>query len=185
MKKLMFTLAAASLAGLVQADWIQTAGGTYDYNDPKNWSDETPNGVFPATLEIAGDQTITFSQDTELAGLTIAQTGTGAITFKSASGKVTLMLNGDFSNTGASAVTLDSTLTLDLGGKVRTVMTTKDATFSSPITDGGLVLQNEAYLALGAANTITGGLWLKGKGQVRITSNALGADGNEVHFCTG
>ena len=32
MKKLMFTLAAASLAGLVQADWIQTGAGPYDYN---------------------------------------------------------------------------------------------------------------------------------------------------------
>ena len=48
MKKLMFTLAAASLAGLVQADWIQTGAGPYDYNDPENWSDGKPNGVFLA-----------------------------------------------------------------------------------------------------------------------------------------
>ena len=73
MKKLMFTLAAASLAGLAQADWIQTGAGPYDYNDPENWSDRKPNGVFPATLTLEGEQTIIFSADTEIStGLTIA-----------------------------------------------------------------------------------------------------------------
>ena len=73
MKKLMFTLAAASLAGLVQADWNKTAGGTYDYNNPANWDLNGINGVFPATLTLEGAQTITFSADTSLPdGLTIA-----------------------------------------------------------------------------------------------------------------
>ena len=48
MKKLMFTLAAASLAGLVQADWIPTAGGTYNYNDSENWDDGTAHPPRPS-----------------------------------------------------------------------------------------------------------------------------------------
>lgn len=186
MKKLMFTLAAASLAGLVQADWIKTAGGTYDYNDPANWSDGKPNGVFPASLAIEGDQTITFAADTELpSGLTIAQTGTSSLSFKAASGSVTLTLGGDLTNTGSGAVTIDSSAKLDLGGKIRTVKTTKNLTLSSVISNGGLVLENSALLALGAANTFEGGLWLKGTGSVRIKNKALGGAGGEVHLCSG
>ena len=186
MKKLMFTLAAASLAGLAHADWIKTAGGTYDYNDPANWSDGKPNGVFPASLAIEGDQTITFAADTELpSGLTIAQTGTSSLSFKAASGSVTLTLGGDLTNTGSGAVTIDSSAKLDLGGKIRTVKTTKNLTLSSVISNGGLVLENSALLALGAANTFEGGLWLKGTGNVRITNKALGGEGGEVHLCSG
>ena len=186
MKKLMFMLAAASLAGLVQADWIKTAGGTYDYSDAANWSDGKPNGVFPASLAIEGAQTITFAADTELpSGLTIAQKGTSSLSFKAASGSVTLTLGGDLTNTGSGAVTIDSSAKLDLGGKIRTVNTTKNLTLSSVISNGGLVLENSALLALGAANTFEGGLWLKGTGSVRIKNKALGGAGGEVHLCSG
>lgn len=186
MKKLMLTLATATIAGLVQADWIQTEGGTYDYNDAANWSDGTPNGVFPASLVIEGAQTITFAADTELpSGLTIAQTGTSSLSFKAASGSVTLTLGGDLTNTGSGAVTIESSAKLDLGGKIRTVKTTKNLTLSSVISNGGLVLENSALLALGAANTFEGGLWLKGTGSVRINNKALGGAGGEVHLCSG
>jgi len=49
-------LAALSIPG--KANWTPTAGGTWQYDDPGNWSNGTPNGVFSAA--ITGPQTVFF-----------------------------------------------------------------------------------------------------------------------------
>ena len=178
MKKLMFTLAAASLAGLVQADWIQTGAGPYDYNDPENWSDRKPNGVFPATLTLEGEQTIIFSADTEIStGLTIAYAGNQPMTFVSdGTGAKTLTLGGPIAlataNNGKAAhVTFGSeteaqNLVLDLGGAEREF--SSEASQDNPANIGWLNLY---------AKLTNGAVKYAGKGTFKVYGANDYADG--------
>lgn len=184
MKKLMFTLAAASLAGLVQADWIQTGGGTYDYNAPANWSDGKPNGVFPATLTLEGAQTITFSADTSLpGGLTIAYKGNQPMAFVSdGTGAKTLTLNGDITSSmagsNAAVVTFEDSLKLDLNGE-RTITASAPngiLNIKSEIANGSLVIAGDKIIKLSGANTYADGTKITGKAYVYMNSaTALGS----------
>ena len=126
MKKSMIAIAAlASLSAM--ADWSQTAGGTYYYDDPANWSDNTPNGVFSSTL--TGDQTVVFTNDMSVAGLTFSYGGDNALTLASdGTGAKTLTIGADgivSSMAGKGTVTIGgadaAALNLDLGRASRTI----------------------------------------------------------------
>lgn len=198
MKKLMFTLAAASLAGLVQADWKKTAGGTYDYNDPANWDENGINGVFPATLTLEGAQTITFSADTSLpGGLTIAYAGNHPMTFKSADDTTkTLTLKGGLSATMAGSadakVTFDESLEIDLGADSRTITagaSNAELAIKSAIKNGSVVVEGEKKLRLAGANTYAGGTTINGATYVYVSSPTAFGSGTvtvngDMSFCS-
>ena len=194
MKKLMFTLAAASLAGLVQADWNKTAGGTYDYNNPANWDLNGINGVFPATLTLEGAQTITFSADTSLPdGLTIAYKGNQPMTFVSdGTGAKTLTLGGPIAlataNNGKAAhVTFGSeteaqNLVLDLGGAEREF--SSEASQDNPakigwlnlyakLTNGAVKYSGKGTFKVYGANDYADGTLFANTGYVYLNGNAV------------
>ncbi len=57
-------LAVLVLAGGgVRADWVPTAGGTYDYETPANWDGGTINNVFLSSSYSSGSQTILINAD--------------------------------------------------------------------------------------------------------------------------
>ena len=59
--------------------WLQTAAGTYDFNDTANWVDGEINGVFGTDLGLAGNQTITISADVSVPQLQLNYGGKYAI----------------------------------------------------------------------------------------------------------
>jgi len=164
-----------------KADWNQTAAGTYDYNDAANWSDGTPNGVFPDTLTLTGAQTITFASDTTLAdGLLVAYKGNFPMTFVSdGTGAKTLTLGGDVSvnvadNGTAAHVTFGaatdaSNLVLDLGSEEREFIAT--ASQNDPSKTGWLKLY---------AKLTNGAVAYSGKGAVKVYGANDYADGTTL-----
>lgn len=169
MKSYQLGVVALALAGSsALADWNQTAAGNYNYADTANWTDGTPNGVFPETLSIAGAQTITFADGATVSGLTIAQTGTGAITFAGSS----VTLAGDFSNTGSGEVTFASGLAVDLGGATRTFTTAKNLTFAGTLTNGGILTAGAGTIHFSGANAHADGTTIGNTGVTYIENTS-------------
>ena len=181
-----FSLFIAFIAAAATADpatgWLQTAEGTYDYNDTANWVGGEINGVFGSDLTLAGNQMVTFGADTALPdSLQIDFAGGKTLTFASVDSTVrTLTLGGDIA-VGASVkstgVTFESTLAIDLGGADRAIASTSgNATlkFLGTIDNGALTLANVGPLYLNVANTYAGGTQLQGTGKVYVAPNAFG-----------
>ena len=209
MKRTLHLSAALALLAALPAladpatGWLQTAAGTYDYNDAANWVDGDINGVFGADLTLAGAQTITFSQDTTLPdGLTFAYAGAYAITLKSdGSGSKTLTLGGDITasmatDNAAATVTIggtgDEALVLDLDGANRTIAANQSskAILSIPATiaNGALTIDGPRNLKLSGANTYAGGTTIAGATYLYINSEtALGTGdvsiNNALNLC--
>ena len=132
-----FMAALLAIAGLLaigapaaQAGWIQTVGGTYDYLSTANWDSGTINDDFPATLTLAGSQTLTFGANRTTPGaMDFLYGGNYAIQLRGEGGNRTLTLGGDVTLDtpgGSSAnLTIGSTtdgqyLDVNLGGATRT-----------------------------------------------------------------
>ena len=174
---------AASAAFATPATgWLQTAAGTYDFNDTANWVDGEINGVFGSDLTLTGAQTITFDTDTTLPnGLSFAFTGNYKVKLQSAdeTSIYTLTLGGDFLNdeVGSSAsVEPQATINFDLGGATRTIRTAAGNTvINGVISNGGLIIEGEGQTRLCGANTFEGGVTDNASGYLFIGhSNALG-----------
>ena len=198
MKKSSVLLSALSmLAGTAAfGGWIQTAAGTYDYNDPANWEGGVLDGVFPSTLVLKGAQTIQFADDTALTnGLTLNYDGKFAITFVSSATNelgearsATVTLGGDITmntkvNDGAVVVNFGSQtsgkeVVLDLGGAARTITVAQGRTtlkILNKVTNGGLVLENVGTVLFNdSSNDYALGTTIRGTGPVNVMQNTLG-----------
>lgn len=177
------SLAAASLFADPETGWKQTGAGTYVYVDPDNWVGGDVNGIFGSDLTLAGNQTITFSQDTTLPdGLTFQYDGKYAITLASdGTGDKTLTLGGDIvfspaQNDAAATVTFN--VGIDLGGAMRTISagtnTKPVLKIMNAVSNGGLTLRNNYPLTLNSASTYAGGTTLAGTGAVTVMPDAFG-----------
>ncbi len=194
---LVATILLVALPGLADpaTGWLQTAAGTYDYNDPANWVGGVVNGVFGSDLTLAGAQTITFSEDTTLSsGLTCDFGGGYVITFASdGASNPTITLGGNIS-VGAAAkncgvtfgsATAASNLTLDFGGGNRTISSSSGNStviLYASMENGGLTLANTGTVRFPTAQSYAGGTWITGPGLVCFSSNAFGT--GPVHLGT-
>ncbi len=164
--------------------WLQTAAGTYDYNNSGNWVDGEINGVWDSSLTITGHQTATFDDDAIAPSLTFGYTGNFDVTLRS-DGTATRMLtlDGDISVTPASnrTITFGSTtanngLDINLGGASRllTVNAGKSLTILNVVSNGGLEITGGGTVTLSGANTFADGVTVK-LGQLRLGhATALG-----------
>lgn len=194
---LVATILLVALPGLADpaTGWLQTAAGTYDYNNPANWVGGVVNGVFGSDLTLAGAQTITFSEDTTLPdGLTCDFGGGYVITFASdGASNPTITLGGDIS-VGAAAkncgvtfgsATAAKNLVFDLEGVNRTISSSSGNStvmLYASVENGGLVLNNTGTVRFPTAQTYAGGTWITGPGLVCFSSNAFGT--GPVHLGT-
>ena len=183
---LAFSVFGLALFADPATGWLQTGAGPYDYNDSANWVNGEINGVFGEDLALTENQTIIFDTDTVAAGLSIAQTGAFGITFKAGEtyGAATLTLAGDFANSGAGAVTFDSSLTLDLGGATRTFDTAKALYLNCAIADGGVTIEGAGEVTFSGANTYESGTTLAGTGKVNIENTSAFGTGR-LTLCQG
>lgn len=194
MKKIaLFCSLVASATAL--ADWCQTGEGTYDYNDSANWSDGTPNGVFPETLTLTGAQTITFAADTALPnGLTVAYKGNFPMTFVSdGTGAKTLTLgdeativcstasNGKAAHVTFGSATADENLIFDLGAKecVFSAVSSSDKTSDigwlliyAKMTNGGVKYSGKGTIKVYGENDYADGTYLAHSGYLYLNNNA-------------
>lgn len=116
MKRLLsFVLPALSLGltGSMHAvGFNQTAGGTYDYDEPTYWDGGIVNGIWDSSLIVTGDQILTFDGDKTLAnGLFIdhspASSGAGDLTFRGDGTNRTITLGGDITVTPSNNQTIE------------------------------------------------------------------------------
>jgi autotransporter-associated beta strand protein len=157
----------AAAAPLARAQFLQTAGGTYDYNTPGNWVDGNINGVWGSDLTLGGSQTITFDTATTLSGgLKFDYSGTANMTFRGTV-DTTLTLGGDiaFNPTGAfntdrsitfGSNTTGQNLNIDLGGATRATTTVGNVNFVNVISNGGLTINKGGTTTFSSANTYSG-----------------------------
>jgi hypothetical protein len=204
MKRFMgFVVASLAVmgAGYAWADWQQTAAGTYNYDDPANWTDGTPNGVFPSTLTLTGDQTVVFTNDTAIAALDFSYAGDYKMTLRSdGTGPKTLSLSGDIQavvnkSVQAAHVTIGSAdalsnLVLDLGGASRTI--TASASQNDPskigrfvsyakLTNGAVRYEGAGVIKLYGTSDYADGTVLANTGYIYLNADAaLGSGTNET-----
>jgi autotransporter-associated beta strand protein len=147
----------------------QSAGGTYDYNDPANWVGGVINGLWDASLTVLGDQTATFAADTALGtGLTfnynfdttgrnVTLRGTGAARTITLGGDITVNTVSTTRTITVGSTTANQGLNVDLGGAVRTFTVGTGRTLSvvNTISNGGLVVSG-GTIALAGVNTYSG-----------------------------
>jgi len=113
---LLTSIGILFLASAAQAQWLQTANGTYDYNTAANWSSGNINGVFPSTLVLPASttQNITFSANSTLStGLTFTQNASAASTtlrFMGSGANRTITLGGDLIYSPTSGVSTTSVI---------------------------------------------------------------------------
>lgn len=174
---------AAALAGLLLAaspqaaraqttGWNQTAGGTYDYNDPANWVGGNINGIWDPSLSLTGGQNVTFGADTSLTtGLDFSYSGGQNVTLRGTGGNFMLTLGGDILvntvsttrviNLGSSAV--NQALNVDLGGVTRTftVGSGRSLGFVNAVSNGSIVFSG-GTLNFSGANTYSGATTVNG-----------------------
>lgn len=183
-----------ALAGSAQADWAQTAAGTYDFFTGTNWSNGTPNGIFPSSLTLTGAQTITFNKDwaTTAAGLQILEGGAYALTLRgdgvaarklTLAGDVSAEIAGSSSGTASiGSSTASQALNVDLGGTSRTFYV-GGATWAvdllkvyNNISNGSLVKTGVGTLQLSGANSYTGDTTVKNGVLLLNSSATLGSE---------
>jgi autotransporter-associated beta strand protein len=153
----------------------ETAGGTYDYNDPSHWVSGNIDGIWDSSLTLAGSQTLTFGADGTLNnGLSIAYGPPDtnfSLTFRSdGTANRTLTLGGDIlvapqyvktsSGSATQTVTIGSTsansgLNLNLGGATRTITVvangtnaTKQLLIDNDISNGSIIATGGGVLNL-------------------------------------
>lgn len=173
-RRLLALAVPVVVAPFASAQFIQTSGGEYDYNNTANWTGGTINNQFASTRNPVANQTLTFGVNTTLSsGLTINNTGSFSHTFLGLGEDRTLTLGGNISlgdsATNANAVTFGSNsagtrLNIDLGGSSRIVAVGTNRTLE--IHDvvsgsGGITKTGAGTLKLtNTSNTFTGGFSL-------------------------
>ncbi|MFA6289537.1 MAG: autotransporter-associated beta strand repeat-containing protein [Opitutaceae bacterium] len=139
----------------------QTAAGTYGYNTPANWVGGTTgdiNGIWDASLTLAGAQTVTFGENTTLlTGLGIGYTGNVDLTFRSdGAADRNLSLGGDITvaPVGNRTISFGSTtasngLNVNLAGnRTFTVSPNKTLRFYNTISGGNIVAMGGGTVSL-------------------------------------
>ncbi len=194
----MVAIMLAGSLGTAQADWLPTAGGTYDYLDANNWAGGVVDGNFPASLTLTGSQVATFDAGhTTGPLLNFGYDGDFGVTLRAdgvADQTLTLDGNVNVDTAGGSNanVTIGSTtanekLNVDLGGAPRTfdVAAARTLTVQNVVSNGGLIKAGDGTLSLKGVNTYAGGTTFAG-GQVNYTSDDnLGAAGADLTFDGG
>ena len=164
------TLPIACLAAIASANtWIPTAAGTYDFNDPDNWIENTvPDGidaVAGCAVDLTGSQTIniagTNTFGTLLYGDIARQPTTGGQTFPTAPGALIIMSassghalikrNGDGNTVNINPnIRLDTTTIIDNSNVSGAYEMYLGGAISG---DGGLIKTNAAKIFLGLYDT--------------------------------
>lgn len=156
-----------------RADWLQTGAGPFEYNDTANWNGGIIDDVFPASLNIAGNQAITFNADRVLPGAwQFLYDGAGNLTLRGDGTDRTATLGGNLtvdSVTNTRTVTFGSAtagqnLNVALGAVQRTftVSTGDSAAFPNIMSGGtaagsvGIIKQGTGTVSLGQTALATG-----------------------------
>lgn len=200
-KLLLPVLFFLALAPALQADWITTAGGVYEYEDTTNWAGGIVDGQFVSTL--SGNQQIQFTADTSVTNLTYATSGTvniPTVTFESDSGTRTLTLNGttrfvpwvNVSGAVGPRLQFDSNLNITLAGASPTIVSEYSGNQNSRLGfDGvvsgtsGLVTGGNGLIGLTGNNTLSGPINIQA-GQVLLTgANGALANATSITLSAG
>ncbi len=194
-------VAATSIAIEARAGFIQSAGGTYDFNSSTNWENGIIDGLWGSNLALTGDQTLTFGEDTALSsGLTFLYSGSRTITLRGTGGDRTLTLGGDVLHRSVSNTTIvfgstsnNQRLFVDLGGEARkftiigegnggdfgrSIILTNDVFNGGLIVDGGNT--GGGRLVLQGANNSLNSLQLNGA-EFRVEGNSNAATDTAVN----
>lgn len=149
-----------------QAQWDQTAGGTYTYADAANWVDGIIDDQFVNVID--GGQVIQFTADASLNDFTWARSSTSLANysgnFRSASGTRTLTLSGTTRfipsrNLGGNQnVRFEPSLNLDLAGTTPTMVS-------------GYLVNNNSWLRIDGIISGSAGLTAAGNGLIRLEGN--------------
>lgn len=173
--------AAATLS--LRADWKQTGAGPFDYNDPDNWTDGVPNGVFPSTLKLTTHQTVYFTNDTTIASLQFLETTSNnnysrTITFVGKDGNRTITISGNVTATPTKGSVVfggneeGTKLALAFSaGTTHLVTNSCTVTFNSDISGGSIDLAGTTAVTVNGDVSITGELTQSNKGALTLNGS--------------
>ncbi len=165
-------MAAGPALATPTTGWLQTATGTYDYNNTANWVGGTINGIWDSSLTLTGAQTVTLAAPpTTPTGLSFNYTGGYNLTLEATGGAQTFTLPAAAGITdlvgGYKVVTIGGSgpnaLNIDLGGGSQTFTVGNEShlQIDNVVSDGTLSLAvassgDNGIVALNGANTYTG-----------------------------
>ncbi len=169
--------------------WLQTATGTYDYNNTANWVGGTINGIWDSSLTLSANQTVTIGATPAVqTGLTFNFAGGKTLLLENTGGSQTfdLLAGAGITMTPAASETVNinsasntSILTIDLGGGNQ-VITNHAASgnaylnIGAVLTDGSITTaSNDSFLTISGVNTYAGSTTLGG-GVFAVTTIANG-----------
>ena len=188
------SIAILFLATAAQAQWLQSANGSYNYNTAANWTSGNINGVFPSTLALSSATVnATFSANSTLStGLDFFSSssgttkliliGTGADRTVTLGGDVRVFLPGNLGQGVANQVvgfgsqTSGQKLNVDLGGVTRTFNVWAGRSngqgfeLANDISNGGVLMNGPGILGISGNTSFTGPLAIS-QGQVFLTGD--------------